>query len=247
MTLGPTYEVHGRHGVIDIEHLFVMRWTRGRAGCLVRPALLGPRLRAGDRIRVVSPASTPERDVVARGVERLESWGLGADSAARFSSTSSATIWQEPTRTGWPTSMMPSVTQGSELSSRPLVGKVGPALPMPSISTPCAEITAAHRFGDITFLHQALYRHCCLATLHGPHLGWDEQHMGPFPAEGLRRAMMTTEPIALQQQPEEASSSLTTTGRATGTLIGGNLRGVGQSIGWAEIMPALSWRWKPST
>ncbi len=35
-----------------------------------------PRLREGDRVRLVSPASTPSRDGVARGVELLEGWGL---------------------------------------------------------------------------------------------------------------------------------------------------------------------------
>ena len=44
--------------------------------------------------------------------------------------------------------------------------------------------------------------------------------------------MMTTGPVTLHQQPGEASAPLTTGGRATGTLLGGNLRGVGQSIGW---------------
>jgi muramoyltetrapeptide carboxypeptidase len=87
-------------------------------------------------------------------------------------------------------------------------------------------------FSDITFLHQALYRQCRLATLHGPNVGWNEQDMGPFPADGLRREMMTTEPIALHQRPTAASAPLTTKGRAVGTLLGGYLRGVGQSIGW---------------
>ncbi len=87
-------------------------------------------------------------------------------------------------------------------------------------------------FSDITFLHQALYHHCRLATLHGPHVDWSEQAMGPFPADGLRRAMMTAEPITLRQRSTEASAPLTTEGRAIGTLLGGNLRAVGQSVGW---------------
>ena len=39
-------------------------------------ALVGPRLRAGDRVRLVSPASTPEREQVARSAEPLTTWGL---------------------------------------------------------------------------------------------------------------------------------------------------------------------------
>ena len=38
-----------------------------------------PRLRPGDRIRFVSPASTPDRAAVARGKALVESWGLGVE------------------------------------------------------------------------------------------------------------------------------------------------------------------------
>ncbi len=34
------------------------------------------RLRRGDRVRFVSPASTPEREKVARGAKILTDWGL---------------------------------------------------------------------------------------------------------------------------------------------------------------------------
>jgi LD-carboxypeptidase N-terminal domain len=38
--------------------------------------LVPPPLKPGDRVRVVSPASTPDRAKVGRGVELLTSWGL---------------------------------------------------------------------------------------------------------------------------------------------------------------------------
>src|SRR5579864_7950354 len=42
-----------------------------------RGALLkAPRLRSGDRVRFVSPASTPDRERVECGAGILESWGL---------------------------------------------------------------------------------------------------------------------------------------------------------------------------
>jgi muramoyltetrapeptide carboxypeptidase len=40
------------------------------------PTLKSPRLRAGDRVRIVSPSSPPDQEQVARGVALLESWGL---------------------------------------------------------------------------------------------------------------------------------------------------------------------------
>ena len=35
-----------------------------------------PRLRPGDRVRFVSPASTPDRANVAHGARMMEGWGL---------------------------------------------------------------------------------------------------------------------------------------------------------------------------
>ena len=40
-----------------------------------------PRVRVGDRVRFVSPASTPDREAVARGAELLRSWGLDVEIA----------------------------------------------------------------------------------------------------------------------------------------------------------------------
>ncbi|MBB5774374.1 hypothetical protein [Nonomuraea jabiensis] len=40
--------------------------------------LRAPRLVPGDRVRFVSPASPPNPDLVAAGVELLTSWGLPA-------------------------------------------------------------------------------------------------------------------------------------------------------------------------
>jgi muramoyltetrapeptide carboxypeptidase len=204
----------------------------GTIGSSGQSPLLGPRLKARDRIRVVSPASTPDREVVGRGVERLTSWGLvvelgehvfdqlghylaGSDED-RLSDLNNAFrdpgVWAIITTRGG---------KGSYRIANDIDFDAVRHDPKPLIG-----------FSDITFPHQALYHHCRLATLHGPHLGWSEQDMGPFPGDGLRRAMMTTEPVTLRQRPTAASAPLTTKGQATGTLLGGNLRGVGQSIGW---------------
>jgi muramoyltetrapeptide carboxypeptidase len=43
---------------------------------------------------------------------------------------------------------------------------------------------------------------------------------------------MTTEPITLRSQAAAPSAPLTTEGRATGVMLGGHLRALGQSVGW---------------
>src|SRR5262249_7147263 len=44
--------------------------------------LRSPRLQPGDRVRLVSPASPPERDKVAQGARLLEQWGLEVEFGA---------------------------------------------------------------------------------------------------------------------------------------------------------------------
>ena len=41
--------------------------------------LIGPKLQPGDRVRFVSPASTPDREKVSYGAEMLKSWGLNVE------------------------------------------------------------------------------------------------------------------------------------------------------------------------
>src|SRR3546814_19048758 len=48
---------------------------------------------------------------------------------------------------------------------------------------------------------------------------------------------MTTDPVIIETDPAEATAALTTTGLATGLLIGGNQDSVATSAGWA--LPAL--------
>jgi muramoyltetrapeptide carboxypeptidase len=87
-------------------------------------------------------------------------------------------------------------------------------------------------FSDITFLHLALFRHCRLATFHGPLASWSDDYYGAVAAEGLRNALMTSEPITIRCQPDAPTAPLSTKGQATGTLLGGNLRAIGHSVGW---------------
>jgi muramoyltetrapeptide carboxypeptidase len=219
--------------MIDIERFFVVRWSMREAGASAdQPTLLGPRLRPGDRVRVVSPASTPERDVVALGVELLRSWGLVVELGGHvFDQLGHYSAGTDGDRLADLNDAFRDPGVRAVLTTRGGKGsyRIANAIDFDAARRDPKPLVG---FSDITFLHQALYRHCRLATLHGPHIGWSEQYMGLFPAGSLRRTMMTTEPVILRQQPGEASAPLTTGGRATGRLLGGNLRGVGQSVGW---------------
>ena len=197
-----------------------------------RPPLVGPRLRPGDRVRVVSPASTPDREEVALGVELLRSWGLVVELGEHvFDQLGHYLAGTDEDRLADLNDAFRDPGVRAVLTTRGGKGsyRVANAIDFDAVRRDPKPLVG---FSDITFLHQALYHNCRLATLHGPHIGWSEKYMGPFPGDSLRRAMMTAEPVTLRQRPGEASAPLTTGGRATGRLLGGNLRGVGQSIGW---------------
>ena len=150
-----------------------------------RPALGGPRLRPGDRVRVVSPVSTPDRDEVALGVELLTSWGLVVELGDHaFDHLGHYLAGTDEGPPGRPERCLPG-PRGAGRAHYPRGQGLVPYRQRHRLRR-CATWPRPKPlvgFSDITFLHQALYRHCRLATLHGPHIGWSEQYMGPFPAD----------------------------------------------------------------
>jgi muramoyltetrapeptide carboxypeptidase len=118
-------------------------------------------LHPGDRVRIVSPASTPEKDGVYRCARANPKFVVG--------------------------------------------------------------------FSDITNLHLILWQECRLVGIHGPM----PAGMPPASVEALRRSVMTPDPVALRSDALEATSVLTTTGRTSGRLLGGNLDAITTAAGWS--------------
>ncbi len=85
-------------------------------------------------------------------------------------------------------------------------------------------------FSDITALHLALWRTARLATLHGPALTLAAEP-DPVTVAGLRSALFDPVPVLVGTSPDEPTGRVTTTGRSTGRLIGGNLAMLAASVG----------------
>ncbi len=191
-----------------------------------------PRVREGDRVRLVSPASPPSRDGVARGVELLESWGLrveigrhafdqlgylAGDDHARLADLNEAL--RDPgvravfaTRGG----------KGAYRIAGQLDAEAARADPKPLVG-----------FSDITYLHLALLRAEVPGGFHGPMLNWNDDFCDATCAEALRRALMVVEPIVVHSDPAEYTARFTTGEPVTGTLVGGNVDSISRSVGWA--------------
>ncbi|MFF0343158.1 LD-carboxypeptidase [Kribbella sp. NPDC004875] len=203
----------------------------------VRTALVSPRLNPGDRVRFVSPASTPDRELVAKGVELVTGWGLQVELGEHVFDSFGYLAGADDDRLADLNDAFrdPGVraifaTRGGKGAYRIADGLDFDAVrrdPKPLIG-----------FSDITALHLALWNQVGLAGIHGPSMSWYEPNCGPECAEALRRALMTTTEVVVHQDPNELSAALTEGEAATGFLMGGNLDTVRCAIG--ADLPSLA-------
>jgi muramoyltetrapeptide carboxypeptidase len=86
-------------------------------------------------------------------------------------------------------------------------------------------------FSEITILHLALWKHCRLAGLHGA--TWDAENFGVKTAESFKQAILSTDDVVIRSDPKEPTSTLTTKGKVSGVLLGGNEDSIATAAGWA--------------
>lgn len=195
-----------------------------------RPPVRARALVPGDRVRVVSPGSTPDPALMDRGIEILRGWGLKvelgqhvftrygylagtdaqrlADVNAAFADPGVRAVFAA--RGGYGTQRIVDRMNVSALRRDPKV-VVG--------------------FSDITSIHGRLWREAGLVSFYGPMVNWTDSRTGPDSAEALRRAVMTTTPITINRDPAETAASVMVPGRATGRLLGGCLTLISTSLG----------------
>ena len=90
-------------------------------------------------------------------------------------------------------------------------------------------------FSEISVLHLALLKECGLVGLHGA--AWSVDQHGQASASSFESAAFTTDQVIIASDPNESTSALTTSGRASGRLIGGNQDQLATASGWA--LPSL--------
>ncbi|WP_336052780.1 S66 peptidase family protein [Streptomyces sp. CA2R101] len=198
----------------------------GRAVPTVRP----PRLRPGDRVRIVSPASPPSREGVARGVELLTSWGLRVEVGEHVFDRWGYLAGRDEDRAFDLNSAFADPGVRAVIAAR---GGKGTYRIVDDLDTDALrrDPKIVVGFSDLTHLHLALWARCRLASLHGPFANWRDEWSGPASAEALRRALMTIAPVTLQRDARESSAAVTVDGTATGVLVGGNLDAIRTEAG----------------
>lgn len=191
-----------------------------------------PMLRPGDKVRFVSPASTPDRERVMRACEQLESWGLEVDFGENaFRKVSYLAGTDEERLTDFNAALRDAsvrailATRGGKGSYR-----IADRLDFEAARQDPKFVVG---FSDITILHLGLCKHCGLVGLHGALFADETGRIAEETGLSLRQAMMTREDVVIHARSDEPTIALTTEGSASGRLIGGNLDMLAAAAGWA--------------
>lgn len=196
-------------------------------------AVFPRRLRAGDKVRFVSPASTPDREAVQGAADVLRGWGLevgfgphafgklhylaGTDDErlADFD----AALRDHEVRAIF-------ATRGGKGSYR-----IADRLDFAAARQDPKWVIG---FSDITILQMALWNRGVGGGIHGAVQGderdW-QRARGSAPLKDL--LFMDEEDVVLASLADEPTAALTSAGRAMGPLAGGNLDMVATAAGWA--------------
>lgn len=192
------------------------------------------RLHPGDRVRLVSPASTPERDDVAQVVANLERLGLQPEVGDHAFDQLGYLAGSDENRLADVNDALRDPGIRGIISTRGGKGAYRIADRL--------DFDAARRdpkllvgFSEITILHLAMLKNAGLVGLHGA--AWVAEMQGPVAATSFERAVFTTDEVIIHSKTDEPTSALSTTGQATGRLIGGNQDLLAIGNGWA--LPSL--------
>lgn len=190
------------------------------------------RLRFGDRVRIVSPASPPDPRMVEQGARVIESWGLRPELGAHvFDRHGHFLAGRDEDRLADCNDALRDPGVRAILTTRGGKGayRIAHAL---DFGAAAADPKPLIGYSDITILHLALWRNCRVAGLHGPYAAWDREHYGRGAAERLREALMEPRALTVHRDPQEITSKVVIEGKASGILLGGNLSMIGRSVGW---------------
>lgn len=191
-------------------------------------------LRAGDRVRFVSPASTPDRAAVEKAADTLRGWGLVVDFGPNAFQKSHYLAGTDDERLSDLNGALADPEVRAIFATRGGKGSYRIADRL--------DFAAARRdpkflvgFSDITILHLALLKHGIGGGIHGALHYPDPQ---PETGAALRNMLTGTDDVVLGAQETVDTNALTTSGEAQGPLVGGNLDMIATAAGWA--LPELT-------
>lgn len=199
-------------------------------------ALPFARLSPGDRVRFVSPASTPDRSACIARAAVLEAWGLRVDFGPHafaehgwYAGTDNQRLDDLNQAFCDPEIRAVFASRGGRGSYR-----IADRLDFDAIRRDPKPLIG---FSDITALHMSLLDRLGLCGIHGALYSDGEGQDDPDNSAVLRQIVFGLEEITYEAREAEATYCLTTCGQASGPLIGGNMETLATMAGWA--MPPM--------
>jgi muramoyltetrapeptide carboxypeptidase len=188
------------------------------------------RLRPGDRVRLVSPASTPSTEALAETVDTLSALGLVVEVATHATDRLGYLAGRDRDRLADVNDALRDPDVRAVIATRGGKGayRIANGLDVDAVRNDPKLIVG---FSEITVLHLFLLKECGLAAIHGA--AWSPQTHGQVSADSFQNAAFGTSPVTVLVDQHEPTSALTTAGSVTGPLIGGNQDMVAIASGWA--------------
>jgi muramoyltetrapeptide carboxypeptidase len=180
-------------------------------------------VRPGDRVRLVSPSSFPSREWLETSIEILESWELQVEVGEHALDRWGFMAGHDRDRLGDLNDAFRDSGVRAIITTRGGAGayRIADDIDVDAVRADPKPVVG---FSDITNLHLALWHRCRLATIHGC-------LAGARATASVRQLLMTTDPLTLRSDPAALSAQVAVPGRASGPLVGGNLREVAGSVG----------------
>ena len=159
-------------------------------GAMTAGFLLAPRLRPGDRVRLVSPASSPDRASVDNCLAVLDGWGLRGEVAPHVFDKWGYMAGSDADRLDDLNEAFRDPEVRAIVATRGGAGayRIADQIDFAAVGADPKPLVG---FSDITYLHLSLLHHCQLGGIHGCLVGEAAQ-------ASVRQLLMTTDPLVLR-------------------------------------------------
>ncbi len=181
------------------------------------------RLKMGDTIGVLSPASPVNRRKLNLGILKLKKLGFKVFLDRNVLAKRGFLAGEDKLRADAINSMFADPKIKAILSARGGYGTLR-ILDLLDYNLIKKNPKILVGFSDITALHLALYKKCNLVTFHGPMVGSDFSKLSEYNKNYFLKAVSQTKPIGkIQNSKKIGNWKVITPGKASGKISGGNL------------------------
>jgi muramoyltetrapeptide carboxypeptidase len=184
---------------------------------------LAPAVRPGDRVRLVSPASSPSIAWLTESIAILESWGLIVEVGTHAMDQWGYMAGRDHERLADLNDAFRDPGVRAIITTRGGAGayRIADRIDFDAVRRDPKPVVG---FSDITNVHLALWKHAHLPTVHGC-------LAGPNAQASVHHLLTSNQPLTIIRDEAAYSAAVSVPGHATGPLIGGNLRETAGSVG----------------